>query len=169
MATLILDGTRHRLSELTGQGSSWTVAVGKKEVVVRILREISTEPLSLLVQSGSRVFRVSARRLEAQDSYAVEINGNPLVVELEDDTSLSLRSRAKAVEGAVTVRSPMAGKIVAVKTSVGARIEEGQPLIMLEAMKMENVIAAPKSGTVKEVYVQTGALAKPGERLVLIE
>jgi biotin carboxyl carrier protein len=40
---------------------------------------------------------------------------------------------------------------------------------VLEAMKMENEIAAPKKGIVKEIYVQQGALAKPGDKLVLVE
>jgi len=90
-------------------------------------------------------------------------------VELEHAPASTPIDHTRAVEGPVTVRSPMAGKIVGVKASTGAFIEEGEPLIMLEAMKMENVIAAPKRGTVKQVYVQTGALAKPGDKLVLIE
>jgi biotin carboxyl carrier protein len=130
---------------------------------------MSADPLSLLVQSGTRVLRVSARRLDDPNSYAVEINDNPLIVELEPEVSQSLTSNTRAAEGPVTIRAPMAGKIVGVKASVGAVIEEGDALIMLEAMKMENVIAAPRRGTVKEVYVRTGTLAKPGEKLVLIE
>jgi len=63
----------------------------------------------------------------------------------------------------------MAGKIASVKISVGATVEEGQALVVLEAMKMENEIAAPKRGTVKEIYVQQGSLTKPGDKLVLIE
>jgi biotin carboxyl carrier protein len=165
----VLNGARYQLGELRGQGSSWTVDVGEKKVVLQILREISADPSGLLVQSGTRVLRVSARRLDDPNSYAVEVNDNRLVVELESEVSPSLTSYTGAAEGPLTVRAPMAGKVVGVKASVGAAIEEGDALIMLEAMKMENVIAAPRRGRVKEVYVQTGTLAKPGEKLVLIE
>jgi biotin carboxyl carrier protein len=169
MPTLVLHGARYQLSEPKGQGPSWTIDIGEKKVVLRILREISFDPNSLLVQSGTRVLRVSARRLDDPNSYAVKINDTPLAVELESEVSWSPTSYTRASEGPVTIRAPMAGKIVGVKASVGAVIEEGDALVMLEAMKMENVISAPKRGKVKEVYVQTGALAKPGEKLVLIE
>jgi biotin carboxyl carrier protein len=62
----------------------------------------------------------------------------------------------------------MAGKIASVKASVDAKVEEGQSLMILEAMKMENEIASPKSGTLKELYVKHGDLVKAGDRLCLI-
>jgi biotin carboxyl carrier protein len=63
----------------------------------------------------------------------------------------------------------MAGRIVSLKASLGMTAEEGQPLVVLEAMKMENEVASPKKGVVKEVYVQPGALVKAGDRLALVE
>ncbi len=169
MPILTVDGTKYQLSKLTPQDSSWTVSVRGEKITLRILREISAEPLVLLVQSGTRVIRVAARRIEDHDSYLVELNGNPLIVEIEYDEARSLTGHSDASVGPLTVRSPMAGKIVGVKASVGDVVEEGESLVMLEAMKMENIIAAPKRGTVKEVYVRVGALAKPGEKLVLME
>ena len=97
------------------------------------------------------------------------MNGRPIVAKIEEETMLVGRAESDKVEGPILINSPMAGKIASVKTSVGAMVEEGQALVVLEAMKMENEIAAPKRGTVKEVYVQPGSLAKPGDRLVLIE
>jgi biotin carboxyl carrier protein len=63
----------------------------------------------------------------------------------------------------------MSGRIVSLKASPNTSVTKGQPLAVLEAMKMENEIAAPKTGIVKEVYVQSGALVKGGDKLCLLE
>ena len=97
------------------------------------------------------------------------MNGKPLVARIEKETLHERTGGPEAFEGPILINSPMAGKIASVKISVGALVEEGQALVVLEAMKMENEIAAPKRGTVKEIYVQQGSLAKPGDKLVLID
>jgi len=97
------------------------------------------------------------------------LNGRPILARIEEETPFTGMGESDKVEGPILINSPMAGKIASVKISVGATVEEGQALVVLEAMKMENEIAAPKRGTVKEIYVQQGSLAKPGDKLVLIE
>ena len=97
------------------------------------------------------------------------MNGRPILARIEEETPFTGMGDSDKVEGPILINSPMAGKIASVKISVGATVEEGQALVVLEAMKMENEIAAPKGGTVKEIYVQQGSLAKPGDKLVLIE
>jgi biotin carboxyl carrier protein len=66
------------------------------------------------------------------------------------------------------VSSPMAGKIASVKARVDSKVQEGQSLMVLEAMKMQNDIASPKTGVVKELYVKHGDLVKAGDRLCLV-
>ena len=97
------------------------------------------------------------------------MNGRPILARIEEETPFTGMGESDKVEGPILINSPMAGKIASVKISVGATVEEGQALVVLEAMKMENEISAPKRGTVKEIYVQQGSLAKPGDKLVLIE
>ncbi len=74
---------------------------------------------------------------------------------------------AAAGSGAVTV--PMQGTIVKVLVDVGATVEEGQVVCVLEAMKMENNIAADKSGTVKEVKVAPGDSVGSGDVVIVID
>ena len=62
----------------------------------------------------------------------------------------------------------MQGTIVKVLVEVGAEVESGQAVVVLEAMKMENQIAAEKSGTVKEIKVAAGATVGAGDVLVVI-
>ena len=76
-------------------------------------------------------------------------------------------SGAAAGSGSVTV--PMQGTIVKVVVEVGQQVEVGQPIVVLEAMKMENQIAAEKAGTVKEIKVSPGDTVGGGDVVAVIE
>jgi len=75
-------------------------------------------------------------------------------------------NRKAAAEGAVV--APMTGKIVKVKVKKGDRIKAGQILCVIEAMKMENEISAPRAGTVQDVNVTDGTPVNEGETLFVI-
>ena len=70
--------------------------------------------------------------------------------------------------GSVKVESPMPGKIVAIKVNVGDNVTENQVVAVLEAMKMENEIVAPKGGTVATIDVNTGSDVNSGDVLITI-
>ena len=75
----------------------------------------------------------------------------------------------KAAAGAgEPVKSPMPGNILDVKVKVGDKVSNGTCLVVLEAMKMENEIPAPKDGTVTSVLVNKGATVAAGDVLVTI-
>ena len=67
-----------------------------------------------------------------------------------------------------SVDSPMPGNILKVNVSAGQVVKEGDVLVILEAMKMENEIMAPKGGTVTQVLVEKGATVETGAPLVFI-
>lgn len=75
----------------------------------------------------------------------------------------------KAQAGENTVPSPLPGNINAVNFSVGQTVKAGDVVIILEAMKMENEIVAPKSGTLTKLYVQKGAVVNTGDPLFDVE
>ena len=66
------------------------------------------------------------------------------------------------------VDSPMPGNILKVNVTAGQTVKEGDVLVVLEAMKMENDIMAPKSGTITQVAVEKGATVETGTPLVFI-
>ena len=66
------------------------------------------------------------------------------------------------------VDSPMPGNILKVNVAAGQTVKEGDVLVILEAMKMENEIMAPKSGTVTQVLVEKGTAVETGAPLVFI-
>jgi biotin carboxyl carrier protein len=67
------------------------------------------------------------------------------------------------------IKAPIPGQITQVMAAVGDFVEQGQPLLVLEAMKMENEIRAPQAGVIKEWYVAPGRRVGLGEVLVEIE
>jgi 3-methylcrotonyl-CoA carboxylase alpha subunit len=76
-------------------------------------------------------------------------------------------SGGDAVTGRLT--APMPGKVIAVSTSRGARVERGTPLIVMEAMKMEHTIVAPANGTIGEILAGVGEQVDEGAELVRFE
>lgn len=67
------------------------------------------------------------------------------------------------------VKSPMPGIIKSIDVAVGDQINEGDTLLILEAMKMENPIVAPVGGQISEVIIFQGQSVKGGDRLIVIE
>lgn len=77
-------------------------------------------------------------------------------------------SAAPALAAGEAVKSPMPGNILKINVTVGQKVNEGETLLVLEAMKMENEIAAPKAGTVAQIIVSKGAVVETGAPLVVI-
>jgi 3-methylcrotonyl-CoA carboxylase alpha subunit len=73
------------------------------------------------------------------------------------------------VEASGTLAAPMPGRVIKLLTQPGARVTKGQPLLILEAMKMEHTIAAPADGTVKEILYGEGDQVLEGAELLRLE
>ena len=74
-----------------------------------------------------------------------------------------------AQTGAGTVLSPLPGNINEIRFSAGQTVKAGDVVIILEAMKMENEIVAPKAGTLTKIHVQKGAVVNTGDPLFDVE
>lgn len=71
--------------------------------------------------------------------------------------------------GPATLQAPIPGRLVKVLVKAGERVSAGQPLLVLEAMKMENEVRAARAGTVKTVHVGEGVAVETGQLLVTLE
>ncbi|HWS52852.1 MAG TPA: acetyl-CoA carboxylase biotin carboxyl carrier protein subunit, partial [Pyrinomonadaceae bacterium] len=80
-------------------------------------------------------------------------------------------ARASAAHdgGRAQLAAQMPGRVVRVLVEAGQEVEAGQPVVVVEAMKMQNEMKSPKAGTVAEVRAQPGATVNPGDVLVVIE
>jgi biotin carboxyl carrier protein len=110
---------------------------------------------SLLI--GTTSYEVFVER--HKDKYHVTVEGNRYEVLVEDERLRRLGRRGGAGReetGAATVTSPMPGVVVTVPVQAGQTIKAGDSVAVLEAMKMENEIQAPRDGVVESVHVTPG-------------
>ena len=120
-----------------------------------------------------RRFKVEVEKgPDAEGNATVRINGVRKDVRVMDERSQLLEKMGMSVAasaGSGDVNAPMPGKVLQVLVEPGHSVEEGQPLLVLEAMKMENVIKATAAGTVSEVPVNEGDAVEKGSLLVGFE
>ncbi|MGH8460302.1 MAG: pyruvate carboxylase [Stenotrophobium sp.] len=100
-----------------------------------------------------------------------ELNGQPRMVRIPlADASAAAAGRLKAEAGnAAHIGAPMPGMIVRISVQKGSHVVKGEPLLALEAMKMETVIAAPRSGIVKDILAHAGLTVSAGDLLLVFE
>lgn len=108
-------------------------------------------------------------------NYIVTVNGNKYEVSVEevnsDKKQVDTIKPEKVIEttGKNKITSPMAGKIVDVLVAIGDRVEKGKPVIVLEAMKMENEIVSNFSGSVSSISITKGNQVSSGDTLIIID
>jgi biotin carboxyl carrier protein len=167
---LTVKGRTWAITEIEKQGLTQKIIINGEELSVSILREPTHDKPDLVAKINGKV--LIARREEERDGsdYLIRLNGKLLKMSLEGREQLSQDAGIpETVIGPIVITAPMSGRIVSLKASPNTPVNKGQPLAVLEAMKMENEIVAPKTGIVKEIYVQSGALVKAGDKLCLLE
>jgi acetyl/propionyl-CoA carboxylase alpha subunit len=104
------------------------------------------------------------------DGDGVVIDGRRYGFEVEDPRSLQGRRGAGAgTEGPRAVKAPMPGRVVRLLVEAGESVEEGQGVVVIEAMKMQNELKSPKTGRVVRVGAAVGDTVGSGDVLVVVE
>lgn len=131
-----------------------------------------TGSASFRVSAGGRTHQVQVMKDGADGPIRVRVAGRTYTVELQDErdrlmATLGLGAGAGAV--APELRAPMPGLVLNVLVAPGQEVAKGDPVIVLEAMKMENVIKAPGDARVKELNVGNGTAVEKGHLLLTFE
>ncbi|HEX2484094.1 MAG TPA: biotin/lipoyl-containing protein, partial [Myxococcota bacterium] len=101
--------------------------------------------------------------------FDVLVRGRLFHLEASDERSRMLsQATAAAATGPEQVTSDMPGKIVKIEVAIGEAVTAGQPVVIVEAMKMENPIGSPIDGVVTEIAVQEGATVESGAPLFTV-
>jgi len=169
LTDLILNDQKFLVEELEQEGETQTVSINGKRVSVNILRELGRDPFELLVRTEAKILRIIVDDRDENDNFPVMVNGIQLRASFGPLEGTRSVPRQKEAEGPIVITAPMSGRIVSLKVGAGNKAEEGQSLVILEAMKMENEIVCPRKGVIKEVYVQAGSLVKAGDKLALVD
>ncbi len=109
----------------------------------------------------------------AGSTLTVGLRGQQVPVRVEDSRKAVLAALGieapRGPQGPLVVRSPMPGRVVKILVKPAERVAEGQPLLVVEAMKMENEMRAPRAATVSSLSVGEGAAVEAGAPLVVLE
>ena len=158
--------------------------VGQREYVIEIDRDKTyvdgelvdvdlrqsgaSELYSLLYNGLSFELLIQAARFD----YGVTSRGERFDVQVEDERTRKLNAGRKAPalpEGELAVIAPIPGLVVKVLVESGDNVDEDQPVVILEAMKMENEIRSPRVGVVKKVQVGSGQRVEQNGILLVLE
>jgi pyruvate carboxylase subunit B len=160
-----LNGKRHDV-ELLGDAVEMD-----GETVAAHLEDIEGTPVRL-VTIGREVHRVVAKRGASRGTYTLWVDGYRFEGEALDERTRAIRDITAASSkpsGPAPVNAPMPGLVVRVNVAVGDKVQAGQGVVVMEAMKMENGLRASTAGIVKAVYAEVGKAVEKGTVLVELE
>ncbi len=118
----------------------------------------------LIKDENNKVYNVFVEKFE--EGHCVFFKGRSFTIK---DATSRKQGVGFDIEGEVTIKSPLPGQIKKVFKKVDDEVEEGESILVLEAMKMENEIKSPKKGVLKKISVKEGGSVDPQTDLFTVE
>jgi biotin carboxyl carrier protein len=159
-----IGGRTHKV-ELARAGTSWHCKLDGRELPLDVA-SLQNGVLSILVDGKSYEVKQETTPTETN----IVIGSERFHAVVRDPRSLrSRRSAGSAEEGIKKITSPMPGKVVRILAPAGTTVENGQGVLVIEAMKMQNEMKSPKKGTIKKISASVGDAVEAGQVLAEIE
>jgi len=158
------------LRELPAPGESGRKAIDSSEApeILVDLRAPSRGVYSLIVDGDSWEIHVDEDARD-EEQLVVHVAGRALSMRAADARKRRVTRSGGGPDGLVRINAPMPGRVVKVLAPEGTEVKRGAGIIVLEAMKMENELKAPRDGTVSKIAVQEGQGVEGGALLATIE
>lgn len=121
------------------------------------------------VRVGGRLHLIHLTGTNSKGAVSASLDGRPVQLTVMDELRAQALESMGDVAGGGTITADIPGLVVELRASVGQKVHQGEPVIVVEAMKMQNELAAAVSGTVTEIPVTEGQSVNPGDVLVIIE
>ena len=133
---------------------------------------IQVNEYSYLLKLNNEVFELTSEKINS-DQFKVLVSGNNFDITvrtaLQEKAFKLLESSSAHQSHHTNVKAPMPGLILKIKKSVGEKVEQGESVIILEAMKMENDLKAPASGVIEYIFVTEGSAVEKETILLSID
>jgi biotin carboxyl carrier protein len=150
--------------EIARQGELYLARLGKEESAISWH---SLEPGRVLLIADGKPLEARIARA-TNGTLRVEWRGRQFLVGVEDDLARRARLAHARHPGPVALRSPMPGTVIKVLVEEGQTVSGEQPVLIVEAMKMQNELAAPVGGTVVNLAARSGQAVEADEVLLEI-
>ncbi len=150
--------------DLTPNGKEYTATVGDKTVHVEIIGSTNSR-LELLIDGKHVIAYISSDSAKRW----VTLNGQTFVLTKSSGGTSKGKRGGAGHENASELAAPMPGQVRSVNVSEGEAVSKGQTLLVLEAMKMEIRIQAPRDGIVKELLVKVGQTVEREQILIRVD
>lgn len=158
-------GGKTHIVEFARDSNGWQATLDGRRAVADVA-EIAPNTFSILLDGHCYEICVTP---SAGGKLNLQTGRLEFEAEVVDSRSWSGRRHAGAeAEGRQQVVAPMPGKVVRLLVKPGVRVEAGQGLLVVEAMKMQNEIRSPKSGMVERVQVEEGQAVNAGDVLCVV-
>jgi len=159
-------GGRVRRVAVARAGSGFAVTVDGRSLHVDAVR-VGEHLLSLLVDGAS--FEAAVAANVADGTTTVTVDGTPVTLSIDGRRRWSRKDDHGGAGGPQRLSAPMPGKVVRVLVAKGEAVRARQPLVVVEAMKMENELRAVRDGVVADVQVREGQSVDAGTLLVVVQ
>ncbi len=152
--------------EVVEKDGKYGLTLGDKSLTVDAIYP-GPQTLSLLIEGKSYELGIEKR----VNSFSVRFFNDTVDLDLFEARKYKAAGLVKkpGSSGPSKVLAPMPGKIVRVSVSLNASVREGDSLLVMEAMKMQNELKAPRSGVVKQIHVKEGEPVSPAQVLMVLE
>ena len=169
MKRTLLLGKESQVVELLHQDGATTLVWEGRSHAIDIL-ELEPGCYSILMDGRSVEVRLDPAKSPEPEAHAYRamLYDGAYEFALVDPRRALLTGAAGAGAGGGTLSAPMPGKVVKLLVSSGDPVQEGQTLLVMEAMKMQNELKASSAGTVATVHVQEGATVETGAALITV-
>jgi biotin carboxyl carrier protein len=155
-----------RTVELNRDANRWQIALDGAATDADAI-EIAPGIFSILINGESHEVRVAPN---PDGSLTIQDGPNEFKAEVGDPRSWRGRKQGTAeVEGRQKIVAPMPGKVIRLLVKPGDKVEAGQGLLVVEAMKMQNEVKSPKTGTVEKLLAKENQAVNAGDILAWID
>ena len=166
MRYMAIIGGEERLIEVTPRENGYRVVIGERELDLDAVH-LQGFALSLIAGTGSYRCDIDPGK---NGQIRVLVGETVYPLEILDERKLRMRRAGGkfTLEGPQRIDAPMPGKVTRVLVKAGDQVEEGQGLVVVEAMKMENELKRPKAGKVTELHAVEGEAVESGAKLAVV-
>ena len=159
-----IDGTDYPL-KLARAAGGWECLLDQREIMIDAV-PVRRDVLSLRIDG--RVYEV--RREVTATGTQLWVGQTPYAAEWRDPRSLRGRKHSAGDdESPRKLVAPMPGKVIRILLQENAKVELGQGILVMEAMKMQNEIKSPRKGTIQKILAKEGASVNAGDVLAIVE